>query len=171
MPDRDAPKSSTTTEPPSKTRRKKDMLALQDLGEALVVLDPARLAALALPEPLFDAIREAQRIKAHEGRRRQLQYVGRLMRGVDPAPIRAALERMDSVPREERARFAAAEKWRDRLLDDERALEAFVAAYAGADRERLATIIDAARAERSGGRPPHQFRALFRLVSHVLANG
>ncbi len=154
---------------PSKTRRKKDMQELQALGEALVGLDPARLGALDLPERLADAIRAAGPITKHEGRRRQLQFVGRLMRDVDPVPIRAALERIQSLPRAERARFAAAERWRDRLLDDAQALEAFVAEHADVDRAALAAIIRAAHAERTSGRPPHQFRALFRAISRALA--
>ena len=78
---------------PSKTRLKREMEALQDLGETLVGLDRSRLAELDLPERLVDAIELARGITRHEARRRQMQYVGRLMRDVDPAPIRAALER------------------------------------------------------------------------------
>lgn len=75
----------------SKTRRKRAMHELQDLGVALVELDVARLATLDLPENLVDAIALARTLRKHEARRRQLQYIGRLMRDVDPAPIRAAL--------------------------------------------------------------------------------
>lgn len=165
----EAPEHGEAPPTPSKTRRKKDMHELQDLGVALVALDPVKLSALELPERLADAIRNARSITKHEGRRRQLQFVGRLMREVDPAPIRAALERMEALPRAERARFAAAERWRDRLLDDEEALDAFVAAHGGVDRAELATMIREARAERAGGRPPHRSRALFRLVSRAIA--
>jgi len=76
---------------PSKTQRKHEMHALQALGVDLVALDPARLASLALPEPLVDAIATARTLARHEARRRQMQYIGRLMRDVDPEPIRAAL--------------------------------------------------------------------------------
>ncbi|MDH4181880.1 MAG: DUF615 domain-containing protein, partial [Betaproteobacteria bacterium] len=90
-----APAPATTDAPPlSKTRRKQAMHDLQDLGEALVALDPKALAKLDLPERLADAVAQARGITRHEARRRQLQYVGRLMRDVDPAPIRAALERL-----------------------------------------------------------------------------
>jgi ribosome-associated protein len=84
--------------PPSKTRRKHTMHALQGLGEALVALDPRRLSALELPEQLTDAILQARGIRAHEGRRRQMQYIGKLMRGVDPVPIQEALERWARGP-------------------------------------------------------------------------
>jgi ribosome-associated protein len=78
---------------PSKTERKRAMHELQALGEELCAIDPARLAELALPESLADAIAEARNITRHEARRRQLQFIGRLMRDVDPEPIRAALTR------------------------------------------------------------------------------
>src|SRR5688572_32022865 len=103
---------------PSKTRRKKDMQALQDLGARLVELDASRLASLELPEQLADAIRQLRSITKHEARRRQVQYIGRLMRDVDPGPLRAALDRDRATSHAERARFAAAERWRDRLLEE-----------------------------------------------------
>lgn len=152
---------------PSKTQRKKDMLALQDLGTALVALDPAKLAALDLPEPLAEAIAQARSITRHEARRRQLQYIGRLMRDVDAAPIQAALERMAALSREERARFTAAERWRDRVLADDAALAEFIAAHPDVDRTAFAALVRDARAERAGGRPPHKFRALFRRICEV----
>ena len=145
------------------------MHALQDLGESLVALEPARLAEIDLPERLVDAIAQARAITKHEARRRQLQYVGRLMRDVDPEPIRAALERFESMPRAERARFAAAERWRDRLLAEEAAATEFVAAHPDVDAVALANLVREARAERASGRPPHRFRALFRLVAKSLA--
>jgi ribosome-associated protein len=85
----DAPSAASTH--PSKTRRKAEMHALQDLGEALVRLAPARLDALALPEKLADAVAEARGITKWEARRRQMQFIGRLMRDVDPLPIERAL--------------------------------------------------------------------------------
>jgi ribosome-associated protein len=78
---------------PSKTERKRAMHELQALGEELCGVDPAWLAELALPESLADAIERARGITRHEARRRQLQFIGRLMRDVDPEPIRAALLR------------------------------------------------------------------------------
>jgi len=134
----------------------------------LVGLEPSKLKALSLPEPLVDAIVQARSITKHEARRRQLQYVGRLMRDVDPEPIRAALERIQALPRAERAQFAAAERWRDRLLEDELAVSEFVAAHPGADHVKLVELIREARSERASGRPPHKFRALFRLVSRYV---
>jgi len=150
--------------PLSKTRRKKAMHDLQALGEALVALDRARLAELDLPERLADAIGQARSITKHEARRRQLQYIGKLMREVDAAPIAEALERWAQGPREEKARFAALERLRDRLLADDAALDDLCAAYPAAERARFATLVHDARAERAAGAPPHRYRELFRAL-------
>ena len=96
----------------SKTRRKAEMHDLQSLGEALVRLPAARLAELGLPERLADAIEQARAISKHEARRRQMQFIGRLMRDVDPDPIRARLAQWGEAPAAEKARLAAVERWR-----------------------------------------------------------
>lgn len=153
--------------PPSKTRRKHAMHDLQQLGQSLVALDPRRLAEFELPERLADAIRDARAITRHEARRRQMQYIGRLMREIDPGPIAAGLARLDQLPRAEKLRFAAVEQWRDRLMTDDAALDEFVATHAGASRDELATLVGAARAERSSGAPPHRFRQLFRRLKDL----
>jgi ribosome-associated protein len=154
---------------PSKSQRKRDMHALQGLGERLVALDASRLATLDLPERLVDAIVLARSVTRHEARRRQLQYVGRLMRDVDAARIEAAFARWDEGPREEQARFAALERWRTRLLDDPRAVDDFVAEHPAADRAALARLADDARAERARGGAPHHQRALFRALKSASA--
>jgi ribosome-associated protein len=153
---------------PSKTRRKHDMQALQELGVALVAVEPARLATLELPEALAEAIAFARRITRHEARRRQLQYIGRLMRDVDAAPIRAALAAWAEGPRRERARFALVERWRERLLDEPDALQAFVATYPAARRETLAALIADARAERQRNAAPRHARVLFRELTRIV---
>src|SRR6185436_12455284 len=100
------PSQDATADPPSKTARKKAMHDLQAMGEALVALDPARVAALDLPERLVDAIAAARTITKHEAGRRQMQYVGRLMRVVDPQPIAEALSALERGTSTERAHFA-----------------------------------------------------------------
>jgi len=155
--------------PPSKTRRKHEMHALQDLGEALVALDPRRLQKLDLPERLVDAIVQARGIRAHEGRRRQIQYIGKLMRTIDPEPVQAALEDWAKGPREDNARFAALERWRDRLLAEPAALNEFVGTYPQADRRHLESLIHDANLERTRGGPPHRYRELFRQLKAVVA--
>src|SRR5207247_1656048 len=100
-------------EKPSKTARKRAMHELQTLGERLIGLNSEQLAAIALPEDLQDAIERARRITKHEARRRQLQYIGRLMRAVDPEPIREKLKAWDGVSTEETARVHRIERWRE----------------------------------------------------------
>lgn len=163
-----APVESPDAAPVSKTRRKRDMEALQDLGERLVALDAARLASLELPERLTDAVALARRITRHEARRRQMQYIGRLMRDIDPVPLEAAFARWSEQPAQERAQFAALERWRTRLLHEDSALEEFMTAYPQADRAELARLVADARAELRHGGPPHHQRALFRALRNAV---
>jgi len=155
-------------EPQSKSERKRVMHELQELGEALIELDPGRLAALDLPERLADAIEQARGITKHEGRRRQLQFVGKLMRHVDAAPIKAALLQWQLGSNAARARFARLEHWRDRVLAEPDGLTHFLAAYPNADRAMLTALVNDARAERVRGGPPHKSRALFRLLTRIV---
>lgn len=164
-----AAQTDTADAKDSKTRRKQVMHDLQDLGAALVALDPPRLAGLDLPERLADAIALARTIRKHEARRRQLQFIGRLMRDIDPAPIAAALARWSQGCGAEKARFAAVERWRERLLADDAALGEFFHAHPAADRSRIAALVDAARRERASGIAPRPFRELFRQVQATLA--
>ena len=102
--------------PPSKSQLKRDALALQALGAKLLDLPESDWAALGLPEALIAALREGKRIRAHGARRRQLQYIGKLMRDLDPEPIRAGLAALRADDRTAKRVFANAERWRDRLL-------------------------------------------------------
>ena len=154
--------------PPSKTRRKAEMHALQDIGEVLVGLDPKRLAELAsevaLPERLLEAIRDARSITAWGGRKRQLQFVGKLMRDVDCEPIRRRLDLWAHGQGIDAARQHALEEWRDRLLDEPNALDTLSAERPTLDRPRLRALIARARDERTKGQPPHAYRELFRVL-------
>jgi ribosome-associated protein len=151
---------------PSKTRRKAAMHELQDLGEALVALDARRLGELAaeaeLPERLVDALVEARSITAWGARKRQLQFVGKLMRDVDPEPIRRRLDAWAHGHHQDTARQHALERLREQLLADPAALEALVADHPGLDRTRFTALIGRARAERASRAPPHAYRELFR---------
>jgi ribosome-associated protein len=154
---------------PSKTRRKAEMHALQDLGEAMVRLSPARLAALALPERLADAIAEARHITKWEARRRQMQFIGRLMRDVDPVPIQARIDQWEGAPNAEKARLANVERWRTRLLHEADALDRLCAENAAVDRPRLAALLARVGEERAHAQPPHAYRELFRMLNTLLA--
>lgn len=154
-------------ERPSKSQRKRDMQALQDMGAELVELSPERLARIEMPEALRGAIREAQRLTRHEARRRQMQYIGRLMRDADPAPIREALDAVKGVSAIENARQHRLEKLRERLLEDEAVLTEIGAAHPGADVTRLRQLRRNALKDRDEGRPPRAFRELFRLLREL----
>jgi len=148
----------------SKTRRKQDMHALQALGAALVGLSAAHLERMTLPEELAQAVRAARRIASHEARRRQVQYIGKLMRDIDPGPIRAQLAAVHGGSAEERARHQRLEHWRARLLEDDGALTEFAQAHPAGDLQQLRALIRSARREQSAGRPPRASRELFRAL-------
>ena len=116
--DDDAPGEDQHAERPSKSERKRTAHAAQDLGEELIRLRDAQLDALKLPEALVDAVREARRINSHAGLARQRQFIGRLMRDIDPAPIRAALDARSAVDAQETERFKRIENWRERLIGE-----------------------------------------------------
>jgi len=153
---------------PSKTRQKKRMLALQDLGAELVALNEDQLASMALPDNLREAIAAAKRITPFEARRRQLQYIGKLMRGIDPEPIRARLEVWKASSREHSARLHRIERWRERLLSEESALAEFIANHSRADAQQLRALVRNARRERAENKPPRNYRALFQLILATL---
>lgn len=152
----------------SKTKRKQEMHALQALGVALVALPEAQLRLMGLPGALELAILEAKRIKSHGARRRQMQYIGRLMRDVDAGPLRAALAAWARGPQAERAQFALVERWRDRVLQEPDGINAFADAYPGAPRESLASLAAAARDEQARSAPPHKSRELFRTLKRII---
>jgi ribosome-associated protein len=152
----------------SKTRRKQDMHELQALGERLTELNDTQLAGLGLPEDLLDAVVDSRRITRHEARRRHMQYIGRLMRGVDPAPIRERIAEWEGQSREATATLHHVERWRDQLLDDDAALSRFISEHAHADSQRLRTLIRSVREDRVAGRPARQYRELFRELRRVM---
>ena len=155
-------------EKPSKTQRKRAMHELQALGERLVELNAEQLASVALPEALREALEQARHITRHEARRRQLQYVGRLMRQVDPEPIREKLNTWDGVSVEETARLHRIERWRDKLLEDNDAVASLAEAHPGIDTRRLRALVRRAREERATGRPPRSTRELFRTLRDII---
>ena len=140
------------------------MLDLQSLGAALVALPESQLNGLGLQSPLLDAVMEAKRITSHEAKRRQLQYVGRLMREVDPEPIRAALAAVEGSSAQAAAAHRRLEALRERLLADDEALTRFALEHPGADLQELRALIRNARREQKEAKPPRAFRELFRVL-------
>lgn len=157
-----------TSLPPSKSRRKRDMIELQVLGEDLVALPEDQLRRLELPEVLREAVVEARRIHAFGARRRQLQFVGKVMRDIDPAPIRLQLDALRGVSAQHIAWMHTVERWRVRLLADDAATAEWIAGHPATDSQRLRTLIRNARHERDAGKPPRAFRELFQMLRDLM---
>jgi ribosome-associated protein len=152
-------------ETPSKSRRKREMLELQKLGEELLTFSAAALREMGLPEPLFEAVESARRIKAHGGHRRQLQYIGKLMRTLDTAPIRAAIASRQQQETTHTRAFHRLERLREALIDDtEAALAGMIEEFPAADRQHLRRLARQARTEQENHQPPRAARALFRYL-------
>lgn len=143
------------------------MNALQALGEELVALSVDQLKKIDLPEELFAAVRDAQRFTQHEARRRQLQYIGRLMRNLDAEPIRRALDDIRGISAAANARQHALERLRARFLEDEKVIVEIAAEHPGADLQHLRKLRRRALEEQELGKPPRAFRELFRALREL----
>ena len=151
-------------EGPSKSQRKRDMHALQALGEELAAQSIERLRSLELPDALLEALIQVKGFKAHGAVRRQMQYIGRLMRDIEPGPLRARLDAWQGVSREAVARQHLAEHWRTRLIDSDDAFSDLLLDFPSVDIPTLRTLIRAARKEQGDNRPPRNFRELYRTL-------
>jgi ribosome-associated protein len=152
----------------SKTRRKLQMRELQDVGAELVKLSDEQLARLDLPEVLRDAVRDCKRFTKHEAVRRQLQYIGRIMRDYDAGPIVAQLDALSAPSRRQAALFHAAERWRREMLADPVAIEAFLSEFPEADPHALRRLVAAAREERAAEVKPREYRELFHWLNALI---
>ncbi|TDO12539.1 MULTISPECIES: ribosome biogenesis factor YjgA [Halomonas] len=156
---------SAADERPSKSQLKREMQALQQLGEQIIAMSDAQRARFPLSDDLLRAIEETGRIKAREARRRHMQYVGKLMRGEDLDGIQAVFAEIDSETLRRDHAFHRLEGWRDRLIaEGDAAVEAFIDDYPDADRQALRQLIRNARREREQDKPPTNARRLFRLI-------
>lgn len=161
----------TRSERPSRTQRKKASHELQDLGEQLVRLPDSRLAGIDMPENLRDAVLEFKAIRSFEGKRRQMQYIGKLMRGADAEPIREAVAAFELGAARNTLALHQAELWRTELIQDDGALTRWVDEFPGADVQQLRNLIRAARkdaAEAPEKRNGRGFRELFQFVKAQL---
>ena len=152
---------------PSKSQRKREMTALQGLGVELVGLSRDRLAKIEMPERLRDAILDAQRITKHEARRRQMQYIGKIMRDVDAAPLKEALDALKGVSDVANARQHRLEKLRTRLMEDEAVFGEVARGFPQADIQHLRQLRRNAIREAQQGRPPRAYRELFRELREL----
>lgn len=154
--------------PPSKTKVKKQMHDLQYLGWQLTELPKEKWHALDLPENLLEALAEYKRISKFGAQKRQLQYIGKLMREVETAPILAKLDAWNGTSREHTAWLHQVEQWRDRLLEDSAALTALLAQYPQADAQRLRALIRNALKEKEMEKPPKSYREIFQLLREII---
>jgi ribosome-associated protein len=152
---------------PSKTRLKQASHALQDLGEAVVAMPDSRLDGLAIAEQLLDAIRTYKKTRTHEGKRRQMQYIGKLMRVHDVEPIRQAVTDMQLGRAKDSLALHQAERWRAELIADDAATTKWISEHPQTDVQQLRSLIRAARKdaalvpEKRSGRA---YRELFQFI-------
>lgn len=155
---------------PSKSQLKREMHALQELGAALVALPKDALKRMPMPERLDEAVREARRITDHEGKRRQMQFVGRVMRSLlddETAALRTALDSYKGVNKAETAKLHWIERTREKLLADDAALTEFIRQHPNADPQEGRTLIRNARKEQQQSKPPRYFRELFQWIKNA----
>ena len=154
----------------SKSQKKRDMLALQDMGEELVQLSLDSIKKLDLPEQLLSAILEAKRIPTskHGAYKRQMQYIGKVMRNIDAVPIAEQLEATKAPNKKQTALHHLAERWRERLLEDATALGGFVNEFPEADRAAIEEHVRAAKEEKAKNKPPKHFRLLYQSLHDTI---
>lgn len=151
----------------SKTKAKEEVEALQDLGKRLVGVGNDRLKKLDIPESLRDAVLEAKRITSHGALRRQMQYIGKLMRDVDTDPIQEMLDELDGISNKANARFHALEKLRDRVIEDEAVITTLKNDHPDLDVSALRTLRRNAIKEQTEQKPPKAYRAIFQLLKNL----
>ena len=163
--------------PPSKTQLKAEADEKQALGEALLTLRADLMARLDLPDKLRDAIADAKKITNFEGRRRQMQFIGKLMRPLDPEPIREAINEQLNGSADLTLALHLAEQWRDKLIADDAALGTWLEEHPSTDSQQLRALVRQARKdakpEKPGEAPRHgkSYREIFQLVRQTLAKG
>ena len=159
-------------ERPSKSELKRQMTALQKLGAELIAEPRDRVKRVPMPEDVRDAILECQLIKDHEGRRRQLQYVGKKMRSLEEHELAAIQKMLDSwkgASKSETAALHAIERKRDKLLADDKALTVLLEQNPQLEAQHLRTLIRNARKEQAENKPPKAYRELFQILKSLQA--
>ncbi len=157
---------------PSKSQLKREMTALQKLGEILVEAPRDRVKKVPMPEDVLEAILACQQITSHEGRRRQMQYVGKKMRTLtedEVATIQKAVDSWRGASKAETAALHAIERQREKLLADDAALTALRDRHPGIDLQQLRTLIRNARKEQAEHKPPKAYREIFQILKSLQA--
>ncbi|MDB5839872.1 MAG: hypothetical protein JWQ23_1824 [Herminiimonas sp.] len=159
---------------PSKSQLKREMTALQKLGAELVAEPRERVKRVPMPEDVREAILDCQSIKDHEGRRRQLQFVGKKMRTLSEEELAAIQKTLDSwrgLSKADTAAMHALERRRDKLLSDDDALTELRAQYPEIDMQHMRTLIRNARKEQAENKPPKAYREIFQILKQLQAAG
>jgi ribosome-associated protein len=157
-------------ERPSKSQLKREMTALQKLGAELIAEPRERVKRVPMPEDVRDAILECQQIKDHEGRRRQLQYVGKKMRSLSEeelAIIQRAMDSWKGLSKADTSAMHALERHRERLLKDDAALTLLLQQHQELDAQHLRTLIRNARKEQAENKPPKAYREIFQILKQL----
>ncbi len=150
----------------SKTQKKKEADSLQALGEKLLKLSKEQIEDIGLPSEIYDAIKSAKTIKSHGARRRHMQYIGTLMRKIDPEPVQEAIENIEQGDYRKAAAFKETETWRDQLIDgNKKLMEEILIKCPDADRQQLTQLVRNAIKERGNNKPPRAYRSLFRYLT------
>ncbi|MFN0183376.1 MAG: ribosome biogenesis factor YjgA [Aquabacterium sp.] len=157
---------------PSKSQRKRDMTDLQVLGAQLADLSPDRLAAIDMPDALRDAIEALHRTRSHEGRRRQLQFIGKQMRAADPQPLREAVAAARLGSARDALLLHQAEAWRAQLLSSDDAVTRWASRHPDSDLQQLRSLVRAARQDIAAPEQRHgrAWRDLFRYIKPWLTD-
>lgn len=157
---------------PSKTRLKQQSHDLQKLGQQLAELSQDQLDRTEMPESLRDALELYRHTRSHEGKRRQMQYVGKLMRQVDEAPLREAVAAAELGTAEQALQLHELERWRAELIADDDALTRWMAAFPDTDAQQLRSLVRAARRDTAAlgpeDRQPRSVRDLFQFIKPIV---
>ncbi|SMF08563.1 ribosome biogenesis factor YjgA [Desulfovibrio gilichinskyi] len=154
---------------PSRSHKKREMTKLQKLAEKLMELGPESLKKSGLPRYFIDEVLEAKAITAHEAKRRQTQYLGKLMREIETQPVIDFLNDVEFGNSEDNMRFNMLEKWRKRLIEgDMTMLDELMELHPNAERQRIAQLARNAKKEIDSGKPPKSSRALFKALREVV---
>lgn len=154
---------------PNKTQLKREADALAELGKRLAELDKGTLQQLNLPTELLRAVEEVKAIRAHSARKRQLKLIGKILRGMETAELKAWFEERDSSHRSSVDAFHEVERWRDRLIAGGfEAMSEFLSLYPDCDRQRLNQLVRSAVKEASMEKPPKSARQLFKYLKEIM---
>lgn len=152
----------------SKSQIKREMLSLQKMGERLVDLSDDQIRSIEMPDELKDAVMSVKKLKAHGARKRQLKFIGSLMRKIDTAPVSDALYEIDRGRSLQVSEFHVVEKMRNDLVNgNDDLIEEIVETYSGADRQHLRQLVRNARKELASNKPPKSSRLLFKYIKKL----